>query len=423
MAGKRGRPPKAKTNAKNKPKRNLGKEPNTVVIYNDELEVFEKMTCISHGGRPLTTGLGSTTTKPSFYKASQGSIFASMRVIPICKTCINNMYVEYYRQDKNAMLAVWKVCRRLDIAFVHNIYEGAVTRARNTIQEKVKNGTFEKGECEEDLYLGWYLQQYNSFYLTTINPNGNFDLSEPLFGEDEGEEPTKKDIALIKEREELEKFSEEDYRNKEDVIKILGEDPFAGRPRSLQKILYASMMGYLSGADAEDISEDTYRVSVLKEIVEASAQLEVYNRLIGNIIGSSDGGTGKEINMKNLLLAKKDIISMISQLAKDNGIAVSARKDNSQAKGTLGDLMKKLRNMGFQDAEVDFYDQKTSNAMKHVADISNKSIIEQLKLGEYEMQQVIEIARERTQELEKERDRLEEELRVAKVELYKLKDD
>lgn len=84
----------------------------------------DKIMCVKHGSNPISIS--------NFYVAGEMSVFAGLGYIPICKRCIYKMMEEYYRDKKDMKESMYCVCRKLDIAFDTNIFEGSLTNDKQT---------------------------------------------------------------------------------------------------------------------------------------------------------------------------------------------------------------------------------------------------------------------------------------------------
>lgn len=51
--------------------------------------------------------------------------------IPYCKTCLKEMYQTYEKRYKSANLAFYYFCRKIDVAYIHANYEGALNNIKN----------------------------------------------------------------------------------------------------------------------------------------------------------------------------------------------------------------------------------------------------------------------------------------------------
>jgi hypothetical protein len=107
------------------------------------------------------------------------------------------------------------------------------------------------------------------------------------------------------------------------------------------------------------------------------------------------------------------------KLAAENGISVKHNNQKSKGAGTLSGIIKTLQEKGFEEAEVNLFDIETAQGIKQVADLSNKSIINQLQFDENDYTSMIIEQREIIQELDAKVIKLEEENRLLKKEIIK----
>jgi regulator of sirC expression with transglutaminase-like and TPR domain len=137
---------------------------------------------------------------------------------------------------------------------------------------------------------------------------------------------------------------------------------------------------------------------------------------------SSDAKTliGNQGEIKSLSQTKKAIVDNTDKIAKENSISVKNRGDKKAGKSTLTYMMKQYRELGFDEAEQDYYDQNKAYGMKIVADISNKSILEQLQLDENDYTDMLKTQRELVQELQSKIEDVEEENRQLHVTIDQL---
>ena len=77
--------------------------------------------------------------------------------------------------------------------------------------------------------------------------------------------------------------------------------------------------------------------------------------------------------------------------------------------------MKQYRELKFEDAEQDYYDQNKAYGMKITADISNKSLLEQLQLDENDYTDMLNTQRQLIQDSQSRVEDLEEENRQLNV--------
>ena len=86
--------------------------------------------------------------------------------------------------------------------------------------------------------------------------------------------------------------------------------------------------------------------------------------------------------IKALQAAKRDLSSIITQMAAENCISLKNNRNAVKGENTWTGKMKKLKEMDLRAAENNAFDIETAEGMRQVADISNASIIKQLSLDE-----------------------------------------
>jgi hypothetical protein len=122
-------------------------------------------------------------------------------------------------------------------------------------------------------------------------------------------------------------------------------------------------------------------------------------------------------DIKSATAIKNQIVTATDKIAKENSISVKNRGDKSSGKSTLTYMMRDYRELGFEQAEQDYYDQNKAKGMKMVADISNKSILEQLQFDENDYTDMLSQQRAIIQELQEKVEDLEEENRQLYVKI------
>lgn len=193
---------------------------------------------------------------------------------------------------------------------------------------------------------------------------------------------------------------------KQDVIKMIGYDVFGSASKEDQKYLYNDLISYLD----EETLEDSFKLSVVIQIVQNNNQI----RNIDDSISNGDIKADPKL-IRDLSEIKQKIVSNNDKLAKENAISVKNRGDKSAGRSTLTYMLKQYRELDFDDAEVDYYDQMKARGMKVCADISNKSLLEQLRFDENDYIDIINTQREIVAESQNKVAELEEENRI----LYK----
>lgn len=340
---------------------------------------------------------GDDKNKTDYYRGSSPLYINNNSTMVFCKDCVLKTYDTYFTILNDVKKSVFITCMKFDIPFIPNDFEGAMKELVNN----PKSHAFRT-------------------YMTKINSLGskNNDLVgfDPKFLFDSNGDS---DLALesleveVKDIEYLTKLSEKDLIIKEDVTRMLGYDPFFGYANFDQKFLYNELHSYLD----EDTIDDSYKLSQILQIVNNNSQVRKIDIVIANLSKDSSSLIANQSEIKSLTATKKSIVDNTDKIAKENSISVKNRGDKSAGKSTLTYLMKNYRELGFEDAEQDYYDQNIAYGMKLVADVSNKSIIEQLQFDENDLNDMLFTQRQLLQELQDKVMDLEEENRKLHVKL------
>lgn len=209
--------------------------------------------------------------------------------------------------------------------------------------------------------------------------------------------------------------SNEFEKNRKDVIKLLGYDPFEGEKLEDQPLLYSQLLGYLDlGGD----NEDMMRTSSAITIVRGFSQQAKIDDKIAKAMTNSNVNTSE---LKQLLDSKKNISSTISQLAEQSCLSLKHSKNASKGENTFTGIVKKLKEMNLRDAEVNAFDIGTCEGMRQVADISNASIMKQIRLDENDYSEMLIKQREMITKLQEKADQNEEVARILLRENIDLK--
>jgi hypothetical protein len=206
-------------------------------------------------------------------------------------------------------------------------------------------------------------------------------------------------------------FTDEDKRNKEDVLTLLGYDPFSSENEEDKKFLYNTLNGYLD----EETLQDGFQISAIIEIVKSFNQLELINRNIAQLNSSKDLSNSTQI--KTLIETKSKLATQINNFAKANNISTSSSATKSKGANTLSGILKELRDKNIRESDVNLFDIRTCKAFRQVNDISNQSISAQLQFDENDYSDMINQQRAMIQSLQEKLDKEKEENRKLRVEI------
>ena len=206
-------------------------------------------------------------------------------------------------------------------------------------------------------------------------------------------------------------------KNRKDVIRLLGYDPFEGEKLEDQPLLYSQLIGYLdAGGDGND---DMMRTSSAITIVRGFLQQAKLDDKLAKVMANTNANASE---MKTLLDAKKNISATISQLAEQSCLSLKHNKNASKGENTWTGKIKKLKDLDLRDAEVNGFDIGTCRGMQQVLEISDASIMKQLSLDESEWSDMVADQRKMIVDLQKERDVYKEVSRILLRENLDIRD-
>ena len=206
-------------------------------------------------------------------------------------------------------------------------------------------------------------------------------------------------------------------KNRKDVIRLLGYDPFEGEKIEDQPLLYSQLIGYLDASG--DGNEDMMRTSSAITIVRGFSQQTKIDDKIAKAMANSSTNPAE---LKTLLDAKKNLSATISQLAEQSCLSLKHNKNASKGENTWTGKIKKLKDIDLRDAEVNGFDIGTCRGMQQVLEISDASIMKQLALDESEWSDMVAEQRKMITDLQQERDVYKEVNRILLRENLDLRD-
>ena len=206
-------------------------------------------------------------------------------------------------------------------------------------------------------------------------------------------------------------------KNKQDVVRLLGYDPFEAEKPEDQPLLYSQLIGYLdAGGDGND---DMMRTSSAITIVRGFLQQAKLDDKLAKVMANTNANATE---MKTLLDAKKNISATISQLAEQSCLSLKHNKNASKGENTWTGKIKKLKDLNLREAEVNGFDIGTCRGMQQVLEMSDASIMRQLNLDESEWSDMVAEQREMLIRVQNERDVYKEINRILLRENLDLRD-
>ena len=206
-------------------------------------------------------------------------------------------------------------------------------------------------------------------------------------------------------------------KNRRDVIRLLGYDPFEYEKIEDQPLLYSQLIGYLdAGGDGND---DMMRTSSAITIVRGFSQQAKIDDKLAKAMANTNANAAE---LKTLLDAKKNLAATISNLAEQSCLSLKHNKNASKGENTWTGKIKKLKDIDLRDAEVNGFDIGTCRGMQQVLELSDASIMKQLSLDESEWSDMVAEQRKMITDLQRERDVYKEVNRILLRENLDLRD-
>ena len=211
--------------------------------------------------------------------------------------------------------------------------------------------------------------------------------------------------------------NDEFEKNRKDVVRLLGYDPFEGEKLEDQPLLYSQLLGYLdTGGDSND---DMMRTSSAITIVRGFSQQSKIDDRIAKALANT---TANNAEIKALLDAKKSLNATITDLAEQSCLSLKHNKNASKGENTWTGKIKKLKELNLREAEVNGFDIGTCRGMQQVLEMSDASIMRQLALDESEWSDMVAEQRQLIIKVQNERDVYKEINRILLRENLDLRD-
>lgn len=306
--------------------------------------------------------------------------------ISVCKPCIikdlntrntKNFYSEeFFRKLKNTLL-------EMNRPFIYDVWVESVSENKRTGKE----------------VFGMYLKN-----IQLNHKEKNF-----LDSEHESTKDTRlSSVSNSSGNEERDKqLAELNTRNEKDVIRLLGYDPFENEQKADRVMLYNKLVDYLN----EDVLEDPFKLSSVITITRTQQQIDKIDEAIA---------VSKSSGLSTLISAKQKLATIVTNIAKENGISSGTRSKGGAGAGTFTGIMRQLGDYDFTEANTNWFNIETAKGIHQVADISHDSISKQLSFDENNYTSMLDTQRDLIKEFESRALKAEEELRKLGVEMQEL---
>ena len=227
---------------------------------------------------------------------------------------------------------------------------------------------------------------------------------------------------MLKQKEYLKQSKKTDEaikRNREDVIRIVGADPFSAYPEDEAAELYASLLDFLD----EDIDPPRFLLNIYIEIIKNFYLLDKINEEMLIQTSDSENLFANAKQIKTLNDTKTNIQNTINKIAADNQISLKTAKDKGDKTKKFTYIIRKLMEYeDLDDVKSNVFDVKTSKAMAEVEKQSFGNMISQLNIEENDYINVLANQRDRIADLESELLKIKEKNRAKTKRISKLEE-
>lgn len=298
-----------------------------------------------------------------FYLSSSSYVWKKSKGrVLFCKECVNDVLKELTpRYGERIALAY--CCALVDLPYIKDLYNAIIS----------KNQVLSFGMYARGLNGVQYKSVGKTFINSLVDDEINFDP-----------------VMIAREEEPEVEWTGEDNKNKSFVLSIVGYDPFESA--ELTDADYQYCINTLAAyCDSPDTAEDPHKIQSVIEMTMLNLQCRKVNGLINRELLSADPDESK---IKNLSDTKSKFINALSKMAQDNNISSNNSTTSKAGKNALTEKMKVMYAEGYRPIEVSLFDVKTCDAMKQVADLSNRSIMDQLAFEDNDYADMIKEQRE-----------------------------
>lgn len=336
------------------------------------------------------TRCGKTKSDPKghFFMSKTSPLFTANELYTnLCADCVNDLMFEMQTRYKDTRLALMIVCSYLDVYFSEELYERVKDNANFSYGNyaKLLNGT-----------------QYKAKNFTTFLIN---------FVKD----GFKGTIAIQEEKET--KWNSSDIKNKNYVIQTVGYDCFEDESYTdaNRKFLFNTLADYLT----DDVVEDPHKLQCVIAMVKTTLQVENIDKMINAELRN----VSSDYVLIDKLTSVKDKLSRnINNSANENGISAKGSGKKSTGANALTNIMKEMAENGYEEIKVNIFNSKMNDAFKKISEISNQSLFEQLNYQSDDYARMVATQREMIQEYAQKEEKLNEDIRLLKVQNKELKD-
>lgn len=348
---------------------------------------------------------GTFKKKDAFYVSTDPMNKSGLT--PICKLCAKKIAL---RVDKNGdeheptKDSVRQALEYLNKPFLNSVWDASVQESENLIAGKTKS----------NVWTAYIKNIAMVNYVGMVYKDSDM-FKQKIVYDDEIKKEDFKNIDIGN--------NEQYIKDKTDVIRLLHYDPFEKESIEDQPFLYSQLLGLLD--QSEDANDDMMRISSCITIVRNFLQISKIDNMIAELMGDVGNTANMERNLtviKPLQESKQKISAIITNLAAESCISLKNNKNAKKGENTWTGKIKKIKDLNLREGEVNGFDIATCRGMQQVMNMSNASILKQLRLDESEYSDMIAEQRTMIVDLRKNLENYKEISRILLRENLDLKD-
>ena len=342
--------------------------------------------------------------KSHFYVSTDPMIKSG--VTPICKQCARKIALRVDRngdQHQPTKQSVQLALKYLNKPYHNTVWDASVQESQNLIAGNVKNNVWTS-----------YIKNIAMVnYITQTYFDSDFYKQKIIYDDELSEEEKLQRQAGTQ--------NVDDYlKNKQDVTRLLGYDPFDSEAVSDQPFLYSQLIGLIdAGGDEND---DMMRNSSCISIVRGFLQVQKLDNTIASLMSNAKNIQRNSATIKSLQDSKQKLTSQITSLAAESCISLKNNKNAKKGENTWTGKLKKIKDLDLRQGRMNGFDIQTAKAMRQVMDMSNASILQQLRLDQSQWSEMVAGQREMIINLQSDLDKYIEISRILLSENLDLRD-
>lgn len=360
-----------------------------------------------------------------FY-VSKSPLFSIDGRLPVCKDCIADMCIDSETGEINDV-ELNKTLRKFDKPYYKNdlmsAYEQFEREHAYIAKEDIKKYGrdiiklyFKNISMRQCINKSYEDSEKDGFIHQNTNTNKTKTKEIGKIFADVNKSNISNNNELEQSNDKTIKWSKKDKQNMKYVISTIGYDPFddIGLDDFDKKYCFNILAGY---CDTDGIADDGHKMQSVIEMTMLYCQCR---RITEQMNIELQKSSVDDVKIQKLTTSKTSLLSSIATIAKDNNIASNYNKNSKQGKSSLSSKMKEMEENDFEAIKVNLFDIKQAEAFKQIADLSNRSIMDQLTFDSSDYSEIVKEQRELIQKYETELDTYKEENRILKNKLIDL---